>query len=58
MLLDKEMVLLPLLGIIVICSILLSLIIELSLFQGIVIVLFMGSVWVTGRRVRDGREAN
>ena len=55
---NKEMVLLPLLGIILICSVLLSWVIELSLFQGIVIVLFMGSVWVTGRRVRDGREAN
>ena len=38
--------------IILACSVLISWIIGLSLFQGIVVVLLMGSVWFTGRRVR------
>lgn len=38
-------------GIILACSALLSFVIDLSVFQGVVVTLFMMSVWVTGRRV-------
>jgi len=38
------------------CSILLSWIIGLSLWQGIVIVLFMGSVWFTGRKMNNEKN--
>ena len=37
-------------GIILACSVLLSWIIGLTLWQGVVVVLFMGCVWLTGRR--------
>jgi hypothetical protein len=40
------------------CSILLSFVIDLNLWQGIVVVLFVGSVWVTGRRISDEGKGN
>lgn len=40
------------LGIILVCSVLLSWVIGLNLWQGIVIVLFIGCVWLTGRKVK------
>lgn len=38
--------------IILACSVLLSFVIDLSLWQGVVVSLFMGSVWVTGRKMK------
>jgi MFS superfamily sulfate permease-like transporter len=35
------------------CSALICWIIGLSLFQGIVIAVFMGCVWITGRRTKN-----
>lgn len=41
-------------GIILASAILLCWLIGLSAFQGVVLVLFMGCVWLTGRKVEDG----
>jgi hypothetical protein len=38
-------------GIILVCSVLLSWVIDLTLWQGIVMNLFLVCVWMTGRRL-------
>jgi len=44
------------LGLILVCSILLSFLINLSLWQSVVVILFCSCVYLTGRRMKCGRE--
>lgn len=43
-------------GIILTCAVLLSYVIGLSLWQGIVVTLFCASIWLTGRGINHERR--
>lgn len=41
-------------GLILVCGIVLSYVIDLDVWQSVVVLLFFCGVWLTGRRVRHG----